>query len=68
LKNNIRLERARLNINQEELGDKVNVTKQTIHSIENGKHMPSILLAFKIAAVFKKKVDEIFILEAKDWK
>lgn len=68
MKNYIKVERARLNINQDELADKVNVTKQTIHSIENGKHMPSILLAFKIAAVFKKKVDEIFILENKDLK
>lgn len=68
MKNYIKLERARLNINQEELADKVNVTKQTIHSIENGKHNPSIVLAFKIAAVLQKKVDEIFIFEDKDWE
>ena len=68
MKNYIKVERARLNINQDELADKVNVTRQTIHLIENGKHMPSIVLAFKIAAIFQKKADEIFVLEGKDWE
>lgn len=63
----IKLERARINITQAELADKVNVSRQTINSIEIGKYVPSTILAFKIASIFNKKVDDIFILEDKDW-
>jgi putative transcriptional regulator len=49
-------------MSQEELANAVGVTRQTIHSIEKGKFVPSTLLAFKIAAFFGKKVEEIFYL------
>jgi putative transcriptional regulator len=68
LKNLIKLERARIDITQAELAKKVNVSRQTINSIEIGKYIPSTILALKIAAVFNKKADEIFMLEAKDWE
>lgn len=45
---------------QQELADKVGVTRQTIASIEKGKYSPSLELAFKIAEVFNKTIDEIF--------
>jgi putative transcriptional regulator len=63
MKNRIREERARLNISQGELAEKVKVSRQTIHSIENGIYVPSTLLALKIARVFEKPVEQIFELE-----
>jgi putative transcriptional regulator len=45
---------------QEELADKVGVTRQTIMSIEKGKYSPSLELAFKIAEIFDKPLQEIF--------
>jgi putative transcriptional regulator len=49
-------------MSQEELANAVGVTRQTIHSIEKGKFVPSTLLAFKIAGFFGKKVEELFYL------
>lgn len=66
MKNNIRVERAILNITQEELAQRINVTRQSIHAVENGKYVPSTILALKIARVFHKTVDEIFQLEESD--
>lgn len=51
------------NEKQEELANSVGVSRQTIISIEKGKYNPSIILAFKIAKHFKKKIEEIFIYE-----
>lgn len=67
MKNMIKLERARHNITQAELAEKVNVARQTINSIETGKFIPSTLLAFKIAACLHTTVDAIFQLEDIDW-
>jgi putative transcriptional regulator len=67
VKNLIKLERARNNITQAELAEKVNVSRQTINSIETGRFVPSALLAFKIAFVLRATVDEIFQLEDADW-
>ena len=66
MKNNIRVERAILNITQEELAQRINVSRQSIHAIENGKYVPSAILALKIARVFSKSVEEIFQLEESD--
>lgn len=52
-------------LNQEELASILNVSRQTISSLENGRYNPSILLAFKIARYFKKDIEEIFIYEEK---
>lgn len=68
MKNNVRVERAILQITQEELAKKVGVTRQTIHALENGKYVPSTVLALKIAAICNKRADEIFQLEATDWE
>lgn len=51
------------NEKQEDLAKIVGVSRQTIISIERGKYNPSILLAFKIANHFGKKIEEIFIYE-----
>jgi putative transcriptional regulator len=68
MKNNIRVERAIKNITQAELAEKVNVSRQTINTIESNKYVPSTILALKIAKVFNKPLEEIFILESKDMK
>ena len=63
LGNNIR--RCRFDNNemsQEDLAGAVGVTRQTIHSIEKGKFVPSTLLAMKIARFFGKMVDEVFYI------
>jgi putative transcriptional regulator len=63
MKNNIRVERAILNITQAELAERVSVSRQTINTIEAGKYVPSTVLALKIAQVFQKKVEDVFVLE-----
>lgn len=66
--NTIRVERAKLQITQAELAERVNVSRQTINSIEIGKFVPSTVLALKIAAVFNTTVEAVFALETGDWK
>jgi putative transcriptional regulator len=66
MKNTIRIERAILNITQAGLAEKINVSRQTINAMESNKYVPSTVLALKIAAVFNKKVEEIFMLEDTD--
>jgi putative transcriptional regulator len=68
VKNLIKVERARNNITQAELADKVKVSRQTINSIETGRFVPSTILAFKIAKVLQVTVDEVFQLEDSDWE
>ena len=59
--NRLRELRARYRMSQEELARRVGVTRQTIIAIENGKYLPSLKLAFKIARVFGMKIEDIFI-------
>jgi len=66
MKNSIRIERAIKNITQQELAEKIGVSRQTINAIESNKYVPSAVLALKMARLFQKKVDEIFILEETD--
>ena len=66
MKNNIRVERAIKNITQADLADQVGVSRQTINTIESNKYVPSTVLALKIARVFGKPVEEMFILEEED--
>lgn len=53
--------RKRQRLTQEELANQLEVSRQTISSIENGRYNPSLLLAFRIADVFSVKIEEIFI-------
>ena len=50
-------------VTQEELASSLEVSRQTIGSLENGRYNPSILLAFKIARYFQMTIEEIFIYE-----
>jgi putative transcriptional regulator len=63
MKNSLKVERAKLNLTQQDLADKVKVSRQTINSIETERYTPSTVLALKISEVFKISVNEIFILE-----
>jgi len=58
--NNIQRLREKLGITQQELGEAVGVTRQTIIALERGNYTPSLLLAFKISRFFKKSVEDIF--------
>jgi putative transcriptional regulator len=66
MRNTIKVERAKLNITQQELADRVGVSRQTINSIESERYIPSTLLAIKISNVFQLTVNEIFLLEKED--
>lgn len=66
MENKIRVARAELRITQQQLADAVHVSRQTIHAIENGRFVPSTVLALKIAKLFNKTVEELFLLEEND--
>lgn len=66
MKNNIRVERAIVRMTQQQLAEQIGVARQTINAIETNKYIPSTVLALKIAQVFSKPVETIFILEDKD--
>ena len=55
--------RKQKGLTQEELADALEVSRQTISSIENGRYNPSIILAFKIARFFSTNVEQVFIWE-----
>lgn len=60
MKNTLRVERAKHRISQEQLAEKIGVTKQTINKIEKNKTNPNILTVLKIAQYFRAKVEDIF--------
>jgi putative transcriptional regulator len=63
LKNRLEEIRKSRGIRQEDLAKALQVSRQTIGSLENGRYNPSILLAFKIARYFDMPIEEIFIYE-----
>ena len=66
MKNRLKVERAILDITQDELAQRISVSRQTINSIEKNRYVPSTLLALKLSAVFGKPVNEFFMLEEGD--
>lgn len=68
MKNNLKVHRAIHNLTQQDLADKIKVSRQTINTIEKGKYVPSALLVLKLAAVLETTVHEIFEIEESDWK
>ena len=64
--NHVKEMRVSLGMTQQELGDLLKVSRQTIFSIETGKYVPSTILTLKISKIFTKSVEEIFILDEKD--
>lgn len=63
MKNRLEELRKKRGIKQEELANVLEVSRQTIGSLENGRYNPSIQLAFKIARYFNMAIEEIFIYE-----
>ncbi|MBE9599006.1 helix-turn-helix transcriptional regulator [Pedobacter sp. MC2016-24] len=66
MKNNLRVQRAIKNITQADLAELIQVSRQTINTIESGKYVPSTVLALKMAKVFGVAVEAIFELEDED--
>jgi putative transcriptional regulator len=66
MKNNIKVQRAIHNLTQQDLADRIGVSRQTINALEAGKYVPSTVLALKLSRLFDKKVNEIFDLEEGD--
>ncbi|MGO5072983.1 helix-turn-helix transcriptional regulator [Clostridium sporogenes] len=66
MKNRLEEIRKQRGIKQEELAKAVEVSRQTIGSLENGRYNPSIVLAFKISRYFGMSIEEIFIYEEEE--
>ncbi|HSF45245.1 MAG TPA: helix-turn-helix transcriptional regulator [Chitinophagaceae bacterium] len=64
--NSIRVERAIHDMTQQQLAEQIGVSRQTINAMESNKYVPSTVLALKIARLFGKPVEEIFMLEEGD--
>ena len=63
MKNRLEEMRKAKGITQEELANALEVSRQTVGSLENGRYNPSIILAFKIARFFEVTIEEVFIYE-----
>ena len=61
MENRLRVLRAERNLSQADLAEKLAVSRQTVNAIETGRYDPSLPLAFKIAALFGMKIEEIFL-------
>lgn len=66
MKNYLKEERTKKQLTQVELAEMVNVSRQTIISIETGRYTPSVTLAIKLAVVLGKRVESLFELEKTD--
>ena len=66
LRNRLKVYRAIEDWTQEELARRVNVTRKTINTIENGKYVPSTYLALKMAAAFGATVEDLFQLDEEE--
>ena len=63
MKNRLKVLRAERDWSQADLAEKLNVSRQTVNAIETEKYDPSLPLAFKIAELFGKTIEEIFVPE-----
>ena len=66
MRNKIKIQRAIHNLTQADLAEKIEVSRQTINTIESGKYVPSTILALKLAQIFEVRVEDIFELEDGD--
>jgi len=66
MQNTIKVERAILDLTQDELAQKIGVSRQTINSIEANRYVPSTVLALKLSALFNKPVNDFFKLSDDD--
>ena len=61
MNNRLRVLRAERHWSQAELAGRLGVSRQTVNAIENGKYDPSLPLAFRIAALFGQRIEELFL-------
>lgn len=66
MKNKLKVYRAMHDLTQEELAEKIGITRQTIIAIESDKYLPSLSLAFKLSKLFEVKIEDIFIYTKED--
>ncbi len=66
MKNKLEQLRTLAGLTQQELADRVNVSRQTIISLETGRYNPSILLAFRLARLFQQPIENIFEYEEEE--
>ena len=66
MKNTIKVQRAILDLTQDDLAKKIGVSRQTINSIEKNRYVPSTVLALKLSSVFNISVNDFFTLEEED--
>ena len=66
MKNRLKVARAEMDFTQEELAKRIGVSRQSINAIESGRYVPSTVLALKMAQVFGKPVEKIFMLDEND--
>ncbi len=66
MKNSIRVARAERRMTQQQLADNIGVSRQTVNAIESGRFVPSTVLALRIARIFDKPVEAMFMLEESD--
>jgi len=66
IKNRLKVYRAMHDLTQEKLADKVEVTRQTINAVEQGKYLPSLKLAFRLAKIFNVQIEDIFYEDGDD--
>jgi putative transcriptional regulator len=66
MKNNLKEERVKKELTQVQLAEIVQVSRQTIISIESNRYVPSVLLSLKIAMALNIKVEDLFVLESED--
>jgi putative transcriptional regulator len=64
--NRLKVERAILDITQDDLAQRIGVSRQTINSIEKNRYVPSTVLALKLSQVFGKPVNDVFALDESD--
>lgn len=61
MKSKLKVYRAMHDLTQEDLAEKLGITRQTVIAIESNKYLPSLSLAFKLAKYFKVKVEDMFV-------
>jgi putative transcriptional regulator len=66
MKNTIKVQRAILDLTQDDLAKKIGVSRQTINSIEKNRYVPSTVLALKLSHIFNISVNDFFTLEDED--
>lgn len=63
MRNKLKVLRAMRNLTQEQLAEKIGVSRQTVNAIESDKYLPTLGLAFKIARLFNVQIEEVFSYE-----